>query len=194
MKVIYQIINVFFLCFFICCSVHNEKVTKKEYENLSNQNKCNLFQNRVDLNSNNFTPYDSIYNHFHKSIYDVDVLHRRIGQKPHIARYIFDSKQNLNNLYINLGNNFMEKKIRHVNLDFESQFLGEYAYLCNVGSSDQNTNIYIIKIKGEIISKLWFENGNYLDLTDLEKQKLNNILNLLDIISTAGTTDNLMRQ
>jgi len=189
MKVIFQINKNIILLILVCSCSINQEVSFIDKTSAKELNRCVLHQKKVYLSTNNFSPYDSIYNQFIKSDYKIDILHRRLGQRSKISRYIFDENSQSSKYFTNSGVFFFEKEGLNISSNFVPQSSGEYLFACNVGVSDQSTNIYIIKYKGNTIYKFYFREGDFWDLSDTDIDSYNELKKLFSLTVPAGTTD-----
>lgn len=174
------------LIIFVLQSCHTKKAPKNiNYEDINNQVKCQLIESPISLGAGIFEPFDSVYLSFLKEKHDFDIIIRRIGQSSILTRAYLSNKKFITIEEYDKKHGIVKKKKE---ISFQEEIIlsekGDYFFLCNQQSSHLDTHIYAIKIKGEIVTQLWFDNGDYSGLSIINKEKLKNTLKMISLILT----------
>lgn len=177
-KIIKGIIAVFI--FATSCKVNFQPSAQTENsENHINTAKCTLYTDSLQLGKEIFTPFEKVFIDFENSRLDFDLIIQEIGQNTNLIRMYEKNKGVF--IMTKYDGSGVQKTV--VN-DFKSPSKIEnnqisQVYICNEGSSDLGTYIYALKIKGEYVIKLWFENGDFDDLDTNSRQKINEFIEMI---------------
>jgi len=175
--------SIFILILVVSCkSIDNVEI--KSSGGNKDSIRCNLLQNAVDINPVLFEPFDSVYQAFNESSSNLAVITRTIGQKSGVTR-LYQLEENTTFRLMRFNEKGLLKdtilKIEPLTLD---KISSDYAFHCNQNSTHLGTQVYILKKGNNIISNMWFENGDFWDLSkgDIDEyENLGKLFKLLDI-------------
>lgn len=175
------------ICVVAACNTHSSRIIQQPVE--STKSKCFFVQELVLIGSGNFEPYLEEYNSFMEGRNQFDMLIKVLGQSPKLIRVT------------NVEDNRLEVRTLKANSSSEKQIIFDVKalittvkksskfYYCNDGASDFGSEIYLLKIKGELILKIWIENGRYDHLTTNEEPIDTNLNILKDMLSIIFKSD-----
>lgn len=184
------IIKIYFIVFAIIltmsCKLKSD-LPKQDiiFKNEEINSGCSLYIDSFQLGEGIFSPFETVFHDFEKSSNNYDLIIRELGQNSNLIR-----------LYVKPnGDIYIEKydfnairtlKLTDFNLfyNYSSQNSICRYYLCNEGSSDRETFIYAFKINGIYIVKIWFENGDFSDLSKKDKIEIKNFLELINEVKS----------
>lgn len=157
-----NIIKILFVISLASCS-KNTRIAEVKVEG-NNLNKCHLVQRVVDIDPSIFTPFNDVYKDFDSSKYALDILVKRTGQLSGINRLYQIEIGKFRFLKYNENGLILDKTIEGNSIELKTE-IGDYAFLCNERSTDLGTHVYVLKKAGKVVSNMWFENGDFTDLS-----------------------------
>jgi len=173
----------FGVCFY-SCSISKTDVKEIVAPKEISGEPCVIIQDSIDLGPKMFHPFDSIFNDFNSSDFEVDIIIRSIGQVSSLIRVSSETLENSTYIIDELTNKLAQRtEIQDFsikNLTHESYY--SKVFLCNTASSDMGTHIYLVKLKGVLVLKLWIENGAFKHLSNKEQEKLKEFKQIISFI------------
>ncbi|MEO1518756.1 MAG: hypothetical protein AAFV95_27325, partial [Bacteroidota bacterium] len=150
-------VTLILILFFSCKSI--DKTKSQSPSPQSNDGRCSLLQDVVDINPTLFEPFGDVYKAFMERDSGISIVSRTMGQRSEVC-WLYQLKKDTEFQLMKYNEKgLLKDTILTVEPMILENVSGDYAFLCNQNSTDLGTNVYILKKGNLIVSNMWFENG-----------------------------------
>lgn len=176
---------VFLVCYVSSCDTHPKMINLQSKK--SKNDTCFLIQEYVSIGNETFEPFTESYDSFMKEDNHFDMLIRVLGQTPKLIRItsFYANKDELIVRTFTSNDNYEKLVAFDVKPLLTRLKESNKLYHCNPGSTDFGTEIYLLKVQGKLVLKIWIENGRYDQLIngteplDINLSILKDLLNMI---------------